>query len=88
MYRQYDPNGNKWYVHSKYYDAVKQVMEPYIPKTEYDPWAVLHLRPNAPQAIVKAAYRELVKMHHPDHGGDPDLFRKIQAAYEKLTENT
>jgi hypothetical protein len=35
---------------------------------------------------IKTAYREQVKRHHPDLGGKPATFRKIQEAYEKLIE--
>ena len=30
---------------------------------------------------VKSAYRSQVKQVHPDHGGDPDEFRRLQEAY-------
>lgn len=35
---------------------------------------------------IKSAYREQVKRHHPDLGGKPAAFRKIQEAYEKLID--
>ena len=35
---------------------------------------------------IKTAYRRLAKKHHPDIGGDPDLFRDIQDAYEILSD--
>jgi hypothetical protein len=35
--------------------------------------------------IVKVAYRRLVKLHHPDLGGNAESFRKIHQAYEELT---
>lgn len=34
---------------------------------------------------VKARYRELVKIHHPDVGGDSKTFIKIQKEYESWT---
>ncbi len=34
--------------------------------------------------IVRNAYRRQVKMHHPDLGGDAEMFRKIYNAYEEL----
>ncbi len=34
--------------------------------------------------IVKDAYRRQVKIHHPDLGGDAEMFRKIHQAYEDL----
>jgi len=33
---------------------------------------------------IKNAYRKQAKIHHPDHGGDTESFRKIHTAYEQL----
>ena len=33
-------------------------------------------------ADVKKTYRELAKIHHPDHKGDPEVFKEIQKQYE------
>ena len=35
---------------------------------------------------IKAAYRRLVKIHHPDRGGIQDNFIKLNNAYEVLKE--
>ena len=48
------------------------------------PYEVLGLPMWAPEEHVKAKFRELAMEHHPDHGGDPEQFRRIVAAYEKL----
>ena len=37
------------------------------------------------ERIVKNAYRRMVKLHHPDLGGDADTFRRIHQAYEELS---
>jgi len=37
------------------------------------------------QKIIKNAYRQHAKEHHPDLGGDAFKFRKIYMAYEELT---
>jgi len=37
-----------------------------------------------PQQVIRDAYRQQVKIHHPDLGGDAAMFRKIQTAYESL----
>lgn len=41
-----------------------------------------------PPTIVglKAAFRRKAFTTHPDHGGDPALFKKVYAAYERLTK--
>lgn len=41
---------------------------------------------DADAATIQAAYRERVKETHPDRGGDPEAFKRVQWAYEYLTE--
>jgi DnaJ-domain-containing protein 1 len=48
------------------------------------PRGILGVAANATWDMIKSAYRKLVMQHHPDKGGDPAMFRKIQAAYEIL----
>ena len=36
----------------------------------------------ATTAQIRKQYRELSKLHHPDKGGDPEVFTKIAKAYE------
>lgn len=36
--------------------------------------------------VVKKAYRQQAKRHHPDRGGRPEAFRRLQKAYEALME--
>ena len=52
--------------------------------SEDDPYIVLELEPGASPAAVKSAFRRLVSRHHPDKGGHPETFRRINAAYERL----
>lgn len=33
---------------------------------------------------VRQAYRNAVKLHHPDRGGDPEIIKKMNVAYELL----
>jgi len=40
---------------------------------------------DADQDTIKKAYRKLAMKHHPDHGGDPTEFQKINEAYETLS---
>ena len=37
-----------------------------------DPYAVLGVTSQATAAEIKSAYRQLVKQHHPDAGGDDE----------------
>lgn len=38
------------------------------------------------ESLIKQAYRRQVKKHHPDIGGNPHMFLRIQDAYEKLID--
>ena len=42
----------------------------------------LGLGRDATAAKVKAAYRRLAMVHHPDKGGDPAEFRRVKKAYD------
>ncbi len=35
---------------------------------------------------IKTKYKELIKLNHPDKGGDPDNFDNIKMAYEILKD--
>ena len=52
-----------------------------LPASLKDAYAVLHLQPGAPHHVVKAAYRSLAQVHHPDAGGDTSQMARINAAY-------
>jgi hypothetical protein len=47
-------------------------------------YEVLGLTANCTWADVRSAYREKVGRHHPDKGGDPQLFKALQTAYRML----
>lgn len=49
-----------------------------------DPYRVLGLHSGASMRVVKAAYRALAQDTHPDRGGDPEQFKKVQEAYERI----
>lgn len=51
-----------------------------------DPYAVLGVSPAATAAEIKAAYRALVKRHHPDAGGDETRIVALNAAWEVLRD--
>ena len=45
---------------------------------------LLGLEPGASLQAIKRAYRRLAKAHHPDLGGDPQAFHRLDAAYRLL----
>lgn len=50
------------------------------------PYAWLDVRRDAAASTIKAAYRRLSKMHHPDVGGDEAIFKHICEAYAVLRD--
>jgi hypothetical protein len=36
------------------------------------------------EQVVKAAHRDLVKLHHPDRGGDLETMQTVNAAFDLL----
>ena len=49
-----------------------------------DPYLVLGVSRDATTSEIKAAYRQLVKLHHPDAGGDSERILALNAAWELL----
>ena len=52
-----------------------------------DPYQTLGVGRGADANEIKRNYRDMAKEHHPDKGGDPEKFKKIQAAYEVLSDD-
>ena len=48
------------------------------------PHEVLGVAPDAPEPVVKGAYRELLKERHPDHGGSAAELRELNDAKDAL----
>ena len=49
-----------------------------------NPYQILKVHPSSKPEDIKKAYRELVKIHHPDKGGDAKVMLEINAAWESL----
>ncbi len=47
---------------------------------------LLGLKPPVSENDVKEAFLDKVKTAHPDHGGDPEEFKRLQEAFEQATE--
>jgi curved DNA-binding protein CbpA len=52
-----------------------------------DPYQTLGVTPSASDAELRAAYRRLVQLHHPDHnGGSPESARRFEEVQEAYAE--
>ena len=49
-----------------------------------DPYQTLKVHHSAKLEEIKKAYRKLVKIHHPDKGGDPAVMLEVNSAWETL----
>lgn len=48
-------------------------------------YKTLGLQPGASMEDIKMAYKNLAKKHHPDKGGDPEKFKEINNAFDRLS---
>lgn len=54
--------------------------------TNFDPYAILGVQPNAELAEIKMAYRAAVLRCHPDRGGTHEDMVRVAAAWEVLSD--
>lgn len=52
-----------------------------------DPYAILEVSPRASFPVIKAAYRALMVENHPDHKGNDERAKQINAAYALLSDD-
>lgn len=51
-----------------------------------DLYETLGVKPDAHISAIKSAYRKLAAKHHPDRGGDEEIFKTISQAWETLKD--
>jgi len=51
-------------------------------------YETLGLTKDASKTEIKSAYRKLAMKHHPDKGGDPEVFKNISHAYDVLSDDS
>ena len=47
---------------------------------------ILGVPQNCEQDEIRVAYRRMAKLHHPDAGGDREMFESVQIAYKRLSD--
>mmetsp|Transcript_50583 Transcript_50583/g.60852 ORF Transcript_50583/g.60852 Transcript_50583/m.60852 type:complete len:159 (-) Transcript_50583:65-541(-) len=67
--------------------VVARVNNALIGSELFDPFDILQLDTSANTTVVKQAYRSLSRIHHPDKGGDPNVFHNINLAYRALSDD-
>lgn len=91
--REYDPGARVWRIAPHEAARALRIFKHFFPGATEDrtpaaaldlpSWcAVLYVLPNAPEIVVKAAYRALSKAAHPDRGGDTHGMTKLNLALE------
>jgi len=64
-----------------------------VARGDGSPFAALFLLPSAPAGVIKAAYKALALMYHPDRGSEDDVLERTQkmaainAAVEKISSS-
>jgi hypothetical protein len=49
------------------------------------PWKVFNLDPKtATPEDIKSAFNQLAKQHHPDHGGNPEVFDRLKTMRDSI----
>lgn len=93
--RRWDPMDKIWLIHELYLDDAIELMDQYFDDYEIDipeplqnqnqgPYGILFLLPNAPNELVKSAYRTLSMRYHPDKGGSTETMARLNQAYEDI----
>jgi hypothetical protein len=57
-----------------------------MPANRRNYYRLLHIQADAPVEVIKASYRALMKLHHPDHGGEHANAVLINEAYAVLSD--
>ncbi|MDO8599006.1 MAG: protein kinase [bacterium] len=52
-----------------------------------DCYGLLEVSPQARPEVIRAAHRALMAIHHPDRGGDGEVAKRLNAAYEVLSDS-
>jgi len=92
--RAWDGNDKCWYVAKDQFDRLCFLLDKYFddtvlidfPQREVSStaWSKLWLLEGAPLEVVRAVYRTLSMLYHPDKGGDMGTMQAINLAYKEI----
>jgi DnaJ-class molecular chaperone len=66
------------------YLAGAEVPAPQLPAPTTDPYAMLFVTADAPLEVIRAAYKALAVIFHPDHGGTEQRMTELNNAYTEI----
>lgn len=72
---------NRWF-DSIFEDEEEETKRP--PTPDEIAMSIMGLKPGFTKDELRLRRRELAKKYHPDQGGDPEILKKINAAYDRL----
>ena len=82
---RFTDTGN-WFVHEDYIEWLHKIHKTGNTKIKYD-YEIFHLLPTAPMAIVDSVWRYFAQKYHPDKGGDAEIFKEYNAAYQRIKDH-
>lgn len=92
--RMWDENDKVWYVVRDQFEKLTHMLEEYFDETlllefpqqdvSTDAWSKLWLLSGAPLEVVRAVYKALSMLNHPDRGGDVEKMKDINVAYKEI----
>jgi hypothetical protein len=91
--RVYRDENKTWYIDPKHEQTIINWLQRFgymitdvdaaIPAGD-DSFAILGLLQTATWEVCEAAYKALVKANHPDIGGNPEIMKQINAAWDRI----
>lgn len=87
-YKTYDPDENGFGNPTQWrYTFNKRFFSEYIESILEEmnlPWEILGISRNASKKEILSAYRKKAFQFHPDRGGDEEMMKKVNEAYERM----
>lgn len=92
-YRRFDYETSNWYVHKDREATLLNLTKKHF-GTKFElvnfqvaqdtPYSVLFVTQDAPDLVVKASYKVLSTIYHPDKGGSLEQMSKLNQAYDLI----